>query len=113
MLAVRADFAAAKPRLVRALVRAIARAERLIHADKRAAADAVMRALPTASIDRKHLDVLIDVYEPAVPPTPEVSADAIAPALALYPANKVPPRLDGIDLRRYVLPRFAHEANKR
>jgi NitT/TauT family transport system substrate-binding protein len=110
VLAVRADFAAKQPKLVRALVRAIARAEKLIHADKRAAADAIMRALP--SLDRRHVDALVEVYEPAVPATPEVSADALAPALALYPANKVPPKLDGIDLRKYVLPRFAHDVSR-
>ena len=111
VLAVRADFAAKKPTLVRGLVRAIARAEKLIHADRRAAADAIMRALP--GLDRKHVDAIVEVYEPAVPATPEVSADALAPALALYPANKVPPKLDGIDLRKFVLPRFAREAAKR
>jgi ABC-type nitrate/sulfonate/bicarbonate transport system substrate-binding protein len=106
-LAVRADFAAKQPKLVRALVRAIARAEKLIHADRGAAVDAVMKAQP--ALDRKHVAALVDVYEPAVPATPEVSAEALRSALALYPANKVPPKLDGIDVKKYVLPRFAHE----
>jgi ABC-type nitrate/sulfonate/bicarbonate transport system substrate-binding protein len=107
-LAVRDDFARKQPKLVRALCRALARAERLIHTDKRAAADAVLRALP--DLDRKHVEAIVDVYEPAVPATPEVSAEALRPALALFPANKVPPKLDGIDLRKFVLPRFAHDA---
>ena len=108
VVAVRADFAARQPKQVAALVRAIARAEKLIHADKKAAVDAICKALP--SVDRKHVAALVDVYEPAVPATPEVSAEALHAALALFPANKVPPQLDGIDLKKYVLPRFAHDA---
>jgi ABC-type nitrate/sulfonate/bicarbonate transport system substrate-binding protein len=107
-LVVRAEFAAQNPKLVSALCRAIARAERLIHSDARASADAVMRALPQSS--RKHVEAIVGIYAPAVPATPEVSADALLPALALYPATKRPPSLAGIDLARYVLPRFAREA---
>jgi ABC-type nitrate/sulfonate/bicarbonate transport system substrate-binding protein len=110
-LVVSADFAAKKPALVGALCRAIARAERLIHSDRHAAVEAVLRALPQQS--RRHLEALLPIYEPAVPATPEVSAEALLPALALYPATKLPPRLDGIDLRRYVLPAFAHDAATR
>lgn len=106
-LAVRADFAAKQPKLVSAMVRAIARAERLIHGDRKAAVDAICKAQP--SLDRKHVETIVDVYEPAVPATPEVSVDGLRAALALFPANKVPPKLDGIDLRKYVLPRFAHD----
>jgi len=108
VVAVRADFAARQPKQVAALVRAVARAEKLIHADKKAAVDAICKALP--SVDRKHVAALVDVYEPAVPATPEVSAEALHAALALFPANKVAPKLDGIDLKKYVLPRFAHDA---
>ncbi len=108
VVAVRAEVAAKQPQLVRALCRAVARAERLIHADKRAAVDAILRALP--ELDRKHVTALVDVYEPAVPATPEPSAAALGPALALYPANKVPPKLDGVDVAKFVLPRFARDA---
>ena len=108
VVAVRADFAARQPKQVAAMVRAVARAEKLIHADKKAAVDAICKALP--SVDRKHVAALVDVYEPAVPATPEVSAEALHAALALFPANKVAPKLDGIDLKKYVLPRFAHDA---
>jgi ABC-type nitrate/sulfonate/bicarbonate transport system substrate-binding protein len=110
-LVVSADFAQQKPELVRKLVRAIARAETLIHRDRKATVEAVMKALPAQS--RRHLETLVPIYEPAVPATPEVSADALAPALALYPATKLPPKLDGIDLRTYVLPRFARDAAHR
>ena len=111
VLAVRAELAAKQPKLVAALVRAVARAEQLIHADRKAAVDAILKALPSA--DRKHVETLVGVYEPAVPATPEVSVEGLRAALALYPAHKVPPKLDGIDLRKYVLPRFAHDVNRR
>ncbi|MGZ3441435.1 MAG: ABC transporter substrate-binding protein, partial [Polyangia bacterium] len=57
VLAVRAEFAVRQPKLVRALVRAIARAEQLIHADKGAAVDAILRALP--ALDRRHVAALV------------------------------------------------------
>ena len=97
-LAVRADFAAQKPELVAALVRAVARAEKLIHTDQ-SAPPSTPSASALPRLDRKHVEALVDVYEPAVPATPEVSAEALHAALALFPANKVPPKLDGIDLR--------------
>jgi ABC-type nitrate/sulfonate/bicarbonate transport system substrate-binding protein len=105
-VAVRDDFAKKQPKLVAAICRAIARAEKLIHTDKAAAVEAVLRAVP--EVDRKHVAALVDVYQPAVPATPEVSADGVRAALPLFPANKVPPKLDGIRLEKYVLPRFAH-----
>jgi ABC-type nitrate/sulfonate/bicarbonate transport system substrate-binding protein len=110
-LVVRADFAAKRPALVRSLCRAIARAQKLIHAQPAAAAAAVMKALP--SLSRKHVEALVRIYQPAVPATPEVSAAGLRPALAVYPAGKVPPDLSGIDLGAYVLPQFARGLGER
>lgn len=107
-LAVRDDFARRQPNVVRSLCRAIARAEQLIHADKRAAVDAILRSV--AEVDRKHVEAIVDIYEPAVPKTPEVTVEGLRPALALYPATKLPPKLDGIDLAKFVLPGFARDA---
>jgi ABC-type nitrate/sulfonate/bicarbonate transport system substrate-binding protein len=107
-LVVRADFAEKQPDLVRALCRAIARAQAIIHDDPAAATTALLAALP--GLDRKHVEAVVRIYQPAVPRSPEVAADRIPSALALYPATKVPPDLSGIDLSAYVLPAFARAA---
>jgi hypothetical protein len=39
-----------------------------------------------------------------------VTVEGIRPALALFPATKKAPDLDGIDLAAYVAPRFAEDA---
>ena len=101
VLAVKADFAANKPELVRALYRAIARAEKLIHTDPAAATAAICKALP--ELPRRNVEALVRLYQPAVPATPEVSVAGIEAALKLYPATKVPPDLHGIDLHAFVL----------
>lgn len=93
-------FAQAQPRAARALVAALARGEALIHSDARAAADAVIRALP--SRDRAHVERLIALYAPAVPVTPAVSKKAIVREISFYPLGKPPPDLKGIDLGQFV-----------
>jgi len=103
-------FAAASPDTIAALTRAIDRAERLVHADRPAAEAALARHV---GVDPRTLPTLLAIYEPAIPATPEVSIDGFAPALALFPASRKPPSLDGIDLTAYVAPRFAADAVKR
>ena len=74
---------------VRSVVAAIARAERLIHSDRAAAVRAVAAALPerpTPLVER-----IVSIYQPAVPPTPDVSVEGLRTALALYPASKRAP----------------------
>jgi ABC-type nitrate/sulfonate/bicarbonate transport system substrate-binding protein len=94
--------------VVDAMVRALARAETLVHADRDAAEEAVMRAIP--SLDRRHLHTIVGLYEPAVPDTPRVSADGLVPALALFPASRKAPSLDGIALGEFVAPQVLEEA---
>jgi NitT/TauT family transport system substrate-binding protein len=103
-LCVSAAFAAEKPDLVKRLVRAIARAEKLIHADAEASVRAVLKALPGS--DEKAVRKIVEIYRPAIPATPAVTVDGLKSALALYPAGKVPPTLPA-DLDRFVLPAFA------
>jgi ABC-type nitrate/sulfonate/bicarbonate transport system substrate-binding protein len=107
-LVVTQDLARARPALVFALARAVVRATRLVRTDARAAADAVMRALP--QLDRKKVDTLVAIYQPAVPETPRVSVDGIDPALVLFPASRAAPDLRGIDLHEYVAPAFVERA---
>ena len=82
-----------------------ARAERLIHSDRAAAARAVASALPdrpTPLVER-----IVSIYQLAVPPTPEVSVDGLRTALALYPASKRAPDLSTVDLAAFIDDRFA------
>jgi ABC-type nitrate/sulfonate/bicarbonate transport system substrate-binding protein len=83
-----------------ALVRAIANAEASIHASQAKTVDTLAQAFPKR--DRKELETIVRLYEPAIPTTPEVSADAIPPALALFPAGMPKPDLAGIDLSKHV-----------
>jgi NitT/TauT family transport system substrate-binding protein len=99
-LVVRDDFLSTQHAAVEGMVRAIARAEALVHTDLPATEDAVMRAIP--SMDRRHLHTLLGIYQPAVPPLPRVSVEGLAPALALFPANRTAPSLEGVPLADFV-----------
>jgi ABC-type nitrate/sulfonate/bicarbonate transport system substrate-binding protein len=101
-LAVSREFLLADRATVVSLVRAIGRAETLVHADPGATVDAVLRALP--SLDRRHVQTLVSLYQPAVPATPRVSIDGLGPALALFPASRVMPSLEGVPLADFVEP---------
>jgi hypothetical protein len=91
------------------MVRAIADAETLVHADAHATVDAVTRALP--KLDRKKVEALVGLYANAIPDSPSVSAAAIAPAREFYPASGgTAPSLEGIDLAAFVDTRFASDA---
>ena len=74
----------------------------------RAAEEAVMRAIP--SLDRRHLHTLVGLYQPAIPETPRVSIEGLAPALALFPSSRTAPSLDGIVLGDFVAPGVLDEA---
>lgn len=100
-LVVRRDFLDAHALVAASMVRAIARAERLVHGDLAATEDALMRAIPT--LDRRHLHTLLAIYQPAVPETPRVDVAGLAPALALFPASRTPPSLEGIPLDPFVV----------
>lgn len=95
----------AEPGVVRGLQRAIGRALALIHRDPGAAVAALEREVPARG--RRQLETIVGVYGPAVPTTPAVSADGFSQALLLFPAGSTPPKLDGIDLARYVDARSA------
>jgi ABC-type nitrate/sulfonate/bicarbonate transport system substrate-binding protein len=101
VLAVTRALEETQPRVVRALVDAIAQGEALVHADPRATVDAVLKALP--SRDRAHVEKLLTLYAPAVPHTPRVSLSAIARELDFYPEGGERPNLTGIDLARFVV----------
>jgi ABC-type nitrate/sulfonate/bicarbonate transport system substrate-binding protein len=107
-LVARREYLDAHRTTVLGMARALARAEKLVHADLAATEDAVMRALP--SLERRHLHTLLGVYQPAVPETPVIGTDGLAPALALFPASRTPPSLEGIPLADFVDPSVLAEA---
>jgi ABC-type nitrate/sulfonate/bicarbonate transport system substrate-binding protein len=107
-LVVTQEIARARPALVFALARAVHRATTLVHADLRASIDATMRALP--ELDRKKVETLVAIYQPAVPATPRVSIEGIDPALVLFPSSRTPPNLGAVDLHEYVAPAFVDRA---
>jgi NitT/TauT family transport system substrate-binding protein len=93
-----------------AMARAIARAMRTLHASEVDAVAALHAELP--AMDARRIAAVVHLYEPAVPLTPEISAGAIAPTLALFPATRSPPDLAGIDLASFVAPSFAAAASR-
>jgi ABC-type nitrate/sulfonate/bicarbonate transport system substrate-binding protein len=101
-LVVRRDFLASHRGTVASMVRAIGRAEALVHSDPEATVDAVLQALP--SLDRRHVRTLVGIYQPAVPLGPRVSVAGLAPQLALFPASRTPPSLEGVPLGEFVEP---------
>jgi ABC-type nitrate/sulfonate/bicarbonate transport system substrate-binding protein len=90
---------------VQALVRAIARAQQLIHRDQRAAVQAILHEFP--DMDERHVAKVVSIYAPAIPRTPRVSADGFLAALDLFPASRKRPDLAGINLTEFVAPQFA------
>lgn len=80
--------------------RAIARAQRTIHASPPSAMLAVKKQMP--SRDEREVATLVGLYEPAIPKTPQVRTEDLAPALALFPAGQPKPVLDGIPLAEFV-----------
>ena len=103
------EYANANPEVLVALVKALHRAQQLVHADLQAAADAI-RGSGVNLLAPRGLETIVAIYEPAIPQTPEVSVEAVLKELALFPAHQTPPDLSGIDLTKYVEPRFAQQA---
>ncbi len=107
-LAVSRRLAKDNPDAVRALVRAVIRGQRLLHADRAAAVRAILKEFP--EMNERHVQTVVDIYEPAIPRTPRVSADGFQAALDLFPATRQRPDLAGIDLNQFVAPEFVDAA---
>jgi ABC-type nitrate/sulfonate/bicarbonate transport system substrate-binding protein len=93
-------YAAEHPAIIEGLVRAIARAEALVHADPKGAVSAILKEMKKRP--RREVAKIVEIYAPAIPRTPRVTKDGFEPALALYPAHQKKPSLEGIDLAEYV-----------
>jgi len=92
-----------------AAVRAIARAERLVHASAAQSVDVLARAFPAR--DRRELEKIVALYTPAIPDVAEVDSDKIQSALAFFPDGMKKPDLSGVDLAAYVDTSIAERAN--
>lgn len=102
-------FAAGHADVLTSMVRAIHRAQRLIHADREAAVAAV-RTSGAELAYPEGLETLVGIYQAAVPETPEVSIEKALRELALFPEKHVPPELDASDLAGHVDNRYAEAA---
>ena len=91
--------------------RAIAHAEAQIHLSPTAAMAAVKKQMP--SRDQREVATLIGLYQPAIPKTPEVRVEDLAPALALFPAGQPKPDLSGIPLAEHVASDIARESQEK
>jgi ABC-type nitrate/sulfonate/bicarbonate transport system substrate-binding protein len=109
MLAVTEPMLRTQRATVDKLVDAIARAEKLLHQDRRAALAALFQAVPPQDDAARALaSRLVDLYADAIPDDPAVSVEGLRRALELYPAGKRPPDLSHVDWNRLVLPRPPH-----
>lgn len=96
------EYAAAHPEVIQKLTRAIARAQDLLHKDQKAAVEALVAAgIPAPT--PKHLETIVNLYAPAVPGTPRVSAEAIERNARLYPARPAMPDFTKVKAADFVL----------
>jgi NitT/TauT family transport system substrate-binding protein len=108
-LAATREYANGHPDVLRAVTRAIARAEDLLHKDVDAAAQAMLEAgIPAPS--PKHLATIVGLYHAAVPATPRVSAAAVERNAALYPARPTMPDFTRVHTADFLAPSFAEKA---
>lgn len=89
-------------------VRAIAAAEKSIHARSSEAVDALARELPNRP--RGELEELVRLYTPSVPETPEVRVQDVSAALAHIPDPVPKPDLAGVELAPFVATDIAQVA---
>jgi hypothetical protein len=68
------------------------RAQQLVHSDVQAAVEAV-RASQVELEAPEGLSTIVAIYAPAVPDTPDVSAELAFRELALFPEHKIAPDL--------------------
>jgi ABC-type nitrate/sulfonate/bicarbonate transport system substrate-binding protein len=109
-LTFRRSIAEARPNLVIAATRAIGAAETSIHASPKETVDLLAKTFPAR--ERRELETIVQLYEPAIPDTPDVRVEDLAPALALFPADLPKPDLGAMDLTPYVAKGLAAERAK-
>lgn len=83
------------------MIRAIGKAQKLIHSDRKATIDAVL-ASGFARADREQLEAIAAIYAPAVPSTPRIAVDGIVRDATLYPAHPRAPDFTRLKAGDYV-----------
>lgn len=106
-LATTRDLASARPELIAAVTRAIARAERLIHSDRKATVDALIASGATKP-DRRLTEAIAAIYAPAIPETPRLSLQGIERDAKLYPAHPRAPDFTQVKASDFVSAEFAN-----
>jgi NitT/TauT family transport system substrate-binding protein len=109
MLVTTQEYAGTHPEVLTRMATAVYRAQQLIHADRQAAVQAIRRSGVQLQ-DPDTLETLVEIYEPAIPLTPEVSTEGALRELALFPSRRSMPDLSGIDMTAFVDNRFAERA---
>jgi ABC-type nitrate/sulfonate/bicarbonate transport system substrate-binding protein len=104
-LVVSRSFVATSEDTVYRLVRAINAAEREIRLDRPAAVRDLRREFP--ALDPRKVEKIVELYAPAIPKGPQVSAAGLLQALALFPAARPAPSLTLADLSPFVDSRYA------
>lgn len=93
-----------------AAVQALADAQKLIHSSK----EQTVAALATEYLTRskQELETIVGLYQQAIPETPDVRIEDLAPALELFPEGVPKPELAGIDLAPFVATDLAVKARE-
>jgi NitT/TauT family transport system substrate-binding protein len=99
------------PELIAAAARAIYRAQRLIHSDRKATVDAVL-ASGVKEFDRTLVEAIAAIYSPAVPPTPTISLAGVVRDAGLFPAFPRTPDFGRVEAADFIAPQFAEQAVK-
>ena len=105
------NLARSKPEMMRAVTRAIYRAQRLIHSDAKGTVEALL-ASGAAGRDRRMVEAFVAVYGPAVPRNPQISLEGVERDAALYPAHPRAPDFARVRASDYIAPQFADQAVK-
>jgi len=105
-LAATREYIKSRPDVIAKVTRAIARAQQLIHRDTAATIDALGKA-GIAAPSRQHLETIVNLYRPAIPTTPQVSAALVERNARLYPARPTMPDFTKVRAADFVDPAFA------
>jgi ABC-type nitrate/sulfonate/bicarbonate transport system substrate-binding protein len=93
-----------QPESVQRLVRALEHAREKVRNDGQATVSALRTLFPER--DPKELEVVVQLYQPAMPLTLAVSSAELPRSAKLFPASRPVPELGSLDLQQYVDNRF-------
>jgi ABC-type nitrate/sulfonate/bicarbonate transport system substrate-binding protein len=103
------NFIKNNPETISKICKAIYKAQMLIHSDKQAAVNAIRKSEIRLQAPNA-LEILFDIYEPAVPQNPEVFGEILTKELDLFPTSRETPQLDSLAIAKSVDNTFAQKA---